>query len=93
MTTEKIEVSVVLPRHLWERLLWQAQTEQEDETTLLTRAVEQFLQQKAARLALTERLERECAELATLNFEDIGSEDEWLIIQNEALNKAEIDLA
>jgi hypothetical protein len=38
-------------------------------------------------------LQRECEALATMEFDDVGTEDEWLIIQNEALNKAEIDLA
>ena len=93
MTVEKVEVSVVLPRELWEQLLWRAQTEQKDEITLLVRAIEQFLQRETARVALVERLQRECEELATLEFDDVGTEDEWLIIQNEALNKAEVDLA
>jgi len=92
MTVDNVKVSVSLPRALWEQLLWQAQTEQKDKTTLLVRAIEQFLRQEAARLALTERLQRECEELATLDFDDVGTEDEWLIIQNEALYKAEIDL-
>jgi hypothetical protein len=93
MTTEKVEVSLVLPRDLWEQLLERAQTGQEDETALMIRAIDQFLQQEATRIALAERLQRECEELATMEFDDIGTEDEWLIIQNEALNKAEIDLA
>ena len=93
MTVEKVQVSLVLPRDLWEQLLGRAQAEQKDETTLLIRAIEQFLQQEAAKMAMTERLQRECEELATMEFDDVGTEDEWLIIQNEALNKAEVDLA
>ena len=91
MTMEKIEVSVILPRMLWEQLLQWAQTEHENETTLLTRAIEQFLQQEADKLALTKRLERECEELAKMEFDDVGTEDEWLIVQNEALNDAEVN--
>lgn len=93
MTIEKIQVSLVLPRDLWEQFLDRAQAEQKDETVLMARAIEQFLQQEAARLATAERLQRECEELATMEFDDVGTEDEWLIIQNEALNKAEFDLA
>lgn len=93
MTIEKIQVSLVLPRDLWEQFLDRAQAEQKDETVLMARAIEQFLQQEAARLATAERLQRECEELATMEFDDVGTEDEWLIIQNEALNKVEVDLA
>jgi hypothetical protein len=93
MTVEKVQVSLVLPRDLWEQLLGRAQAEQKDETTLMIRAIEQFLHQEVARIAMAERLQRECEALATMEFDDVGTEDEWLIIQNEALNKAEIDLA
>jgi hypothetical protein len=89
---ENVEISVTLPRVLWEQLLSRAKTEQENETTLLVRAIEQFLREEATRLALAERLERECEELAKMEFDDVGSEDEWLIVQNEALNNAEVDL-
>jgi len=92
MTMENVEISVTLPRVLWEQLLSRAKTEQENETTLLVRAIEQFLREEATRLALAERLERECEELAKMEFDDVGSEDEWLIVQNEALNNAEVDL-
>jgi predicted transcriptional regulator len=88
---EKVEVSVTLPRMLWERLLQWAQTEHENETTLLTRAIEQFLRQEADKLALTKRLERECEELAKMEFDDVGTEDEWLIVQNQALNDTEVN--
>jgi hypothetical protein len=46
-----------------------------------------YLQQEAAKIARAERLQRECEELASLEFDDVGTEDEWLIIQNEALVK------
>lgn len=91
MTMENVEVSVKLPRVLWEQLLQWAQIEHENETTLLTRAIEQFLRQEADKLALAKRLERECEELAKLEFDDVGTEDEWLIIQNEALNDTEVN--
>jgi hypothetical protein len=91
MTVENVEVSVKLPRVLWEQLLQWAQIEHEDETTLLTRAIEQLLRQEADKLAIAKRLEQECAELANLEFDDVGTEDEWLIIQNEALNNTEVD--
>jgi hypothetical protein len=78
---------------LWEQLLGQAQSEHRDETSLMIRAIEQYLQQETAKIARAERLQRECEELANLEFDDVGTEDEWLIIQNEALAKAEIDLA
>ena len=90
MTIENIEVTVTLPRVLWEQLLQWAQSEQENETTLLTRAIEQYLRQEADKLALAERLDRECEAIAKLEFDDVGTEDEWLIIQNEALNDAEV---
>lgn len=93
MTVEKVQISLVLPRDLWEQLRGQAQAEQKDETTLMVRAIEQFLQQEAARVTTAERLQRECEELATMEFDDVGTEDEWLIIQNEAPHKAEVDLA
>ncbi len=70
MTMENVEVSVTLPRMLWEQLLQRAQTEHENETTLLTRAIEQFLRQEADKLALAKRLERECEELALMEFDD-----------------------
>ncbi len=91
MTMENVEVSVTLPRVLWEQLLQWAQTERENETALLTRAIEQFLRQEADKLALAKRLERECEELAKMEFDDVGTEDEWLVIQNEALNNAEVN--
>jgi hypothetical protein len=93
MAIEKVQISLVLPRDLWEQLLGRAQAEQKDETSLMIRAIEQFLQHEAARIARAERLQRECEELATLEFDDVGTEEEWLIIQNEALNNAEVDLA
>ena len=91
MTMEKVEVSVTLPRMLWEQLLQWAQAEHENETILLTRAIEQFLRQEVDKLALTKRLERECEELAKMEFDDVGTEGEWLIVQNEALNDAEVN--
>lgn len=91
MAIESVEVSVKLPRVLWEQLLQWAQTEHENETALVTRAIEQFLRQEADRSALAKRLERECEELARMEFDDVGSEDEWLIIQNEALNDVEVN--
>jgi hypothetical protein len=93
MTVEKVQISLVLPRDLWEQLLGRAQAEQKDETSLMIRAIEQFLQQEATTIARAERLQRECEELAMMEFDDVGTEEEWLIIQNEALNKAEVDLA
>lgn len=87
MVSEKVDVAVTLPRVLWEALLGRAQSEHKDETTLLVRAIEQFLQQ-----ATTEQLARECAELAELEFEDVGTEDEWLVVQNEALHNVEAAL-
>jgi len=90
---ERVEVSVTLPRTLWEQLLWQAQSEKKDETTMLICAIEQFLRQEAPKSTLTERLQRECRELAVMEFDDVGTEDEWLIVQNQALAKAEINLA
>jgi hypothetical protein len=93
MTVEKVQVSLVLPRDLWEQLLGRAQAEQKDETSLMIRVIEQFLQQEATRIARAERLQRECEELAMMEFDDVGTEGEWLILQNEALNKAEVDLA
>lgn len=46
MNTENVEMSVLLPRNLWEQLHGYAQMEQVEETSLLIRAVEQFLQQE-----------------------------------------------
>ena len=64
------------------------QTEHENETILLTRAIEQFLRQEAGRLAVAKRFEQECEELAKIEFDNVGTEGEWLIIQNEALTDA-----
>ena len=52
MSSEKIEVAVTLPCELWEALVWRAQTEQEHETGLLVRAIEQFLHQAVSRQTL-----------------------------------------
>ncbi len=92
MSSEKIEVAVSLPRDLWKELVWRAQTEQEHETDLLVRAIEQFLHQAVSRQTLAQQLRRECAELATIAFDDVGTEDEWLVVQNEALHKTEAAL-
>lgn len=93
MTIEKVELSVAVPYALWEQLHWQAQAAQENETTLLIRALSQFLQQEASKVALAERLRQECEELAALDFQDVGTEAEWLVIQNEALHNTEVDWA
>lgn len=92
MISEKIDVAVTLPRNLWDALLGRAQTEHEDETTLLVRAIERFLQQTADEQTVAQQLKRECAELATLDFDDIGTEEEWLVVQNEALHSVEVAL-
>ncbi len=42
---------------------------------------------------MAERLQRECEELAAMEFDDVGTEEEWLIIQNEALIYSELLLA
>ena len=91
MTVENIEISVMLPRLLWEQLLSRAKTEDENESTLLVQAIEKFLREETSKLVQIERLERECKELATMEFGDVGSEDEWLIVQNEALHNVEAD--
>jgi len=92
MSSEKIEVAVTLPRELWEELLWRAQAEQEHETDLLVRAIEQFLHQAASRQTIAQQLRRECEALAALDFDDVGTEDEWLVVQNEALHQTEAAL-
>ena len=89
MISEHIDVAVTLPRRLWEALVGQAQSEQETETTMLVRAIEQLLQQTTIEQTATQQLARECAELATLTFDDVGTEDEWLVVQNEALHNTE----
>ena len=45
----------------------------------MIRAMEQFLQQEVDRTAMAERLQREMEELATMEFDDVGTEDEWQI--------------
>ncbi len=82
---EEVQVSMTLPQTLWEQLLGRAQATKVDEAALVIRAVEQFLQQETANQALAERLAHECEELATMEFDDVGTEDEWLVVQNEAL--------
>ncbi len=86
MTVDKVEVSVRLPRLLWEQVRQWAKTEQADEATLLTRAIEQFLRQEEDRLTRAEQLARECETLATMTFDDVGDEEAWLIVQNEQFN-------
>jgi hypothetical protein len=89
MISEEIDVAFTLPRNLWEAFVGRAQSEQEPESMLLVRAIEQFLQQTAIVQATTQQLARECAELAQLDFNDVGTEEEWLVIQNEALHNTE----
>lgn len=92
MITEQIEVSLAFPRTLWEQLLWQAQTTEVEEAALLIRAVEEYLQREATKSALNERLRRECEVLASMEFDDVGTEEEWLVVQNEALFSTESNL-
>ena len=92
MLTENIEISLTLPRALWEQLHHQAQTTHADEATLLIHVLEQFLQQAAEKQALVERFQLECDELAKIEFDDVGTEDEWLIVQNEALHLVEAEM-
>jgi hypothetical protein len=68
MSTENIEVSVKLPRVLWEKLLQRADIGQESETILLTKAIEQFLKDEANKLQLAERLAQECEALAEMEL-------------------------
>ncbi|MEW5985937.1 MAG: hypothetical protein AB1791_04830 [Chloroflexota bacterium] len=44
-------------------------------------------EQEATNQALAEQLRRECDELALMEFDDVGTEDEWLVVQNEALHR------
>ena len=83
---DTVQVSMVLPRLLWQQLQGQAQSTKVNESTLLIRAVEQFLQQESMRLAQNERLAQECEALAMMTFDDVGTEEEWLAIQNGALD-------
>lgn len=92
MSSAEIDVAVTLPRLLWEALQDRAQSEHKDETTLLVRAIEQLLEQTTTPQMMEQQLARECAELATLEFDDVGTEDEWLVVQNEALHTAEAAL-
>ncbi len=92
MVSEEIDVAVTLPRVLWEALQGRAQSEHKDETTLLVRAIEQLLEQTTTQQLMEQQLARECAELAKLEFDDVGAEEEWLVVQNEALHSAETAL-
>ncbi|MCE7987999.1 MAG: hypothetical protein DYG89_43090 [Caldilinea sp. CFX5] len=92
MYSEEIDVAVTLPRALWEALQDRAQSEHKNETTLLVRAIEQLLEQTTTQQMMEQQLARECAELAGLEFDDVGTEDEWLVVQNEALHTAEATL-
>lgn len=78
MLGEQVELQVAVPRTMWEVLHHRAQTEHADETTLLLRALEQFLHQSKNQQNLKDQLAQECEELATLTFDDIGTDDEWL---------------
>lgn len=78
MLTPQVDMVITVPQDLWEAVRRRAQSEHEDENTLLIRAIKRFLQQTTA-----EQLARECAELAELKFADVGTEDEWLVLQNE----------
>lgn len=91
MISEEIDVAVTLPRNLWEAFIGRAQSEQAAESALLVRALEQFLQQPTDQ-SITEQLAQECAELAKLDLTDVGTEDEWLVVQNEALYNTETAL-
>jgi hypothetical protein len=93
MTIKTVDVSIKLPSALWNQFLYQARLKKENETSLLTRAITQFLEEEKTKASLAERLGQECDELAKLTFDDIGTEDEWLFLQNEALNLSEIDFS
>ncbi|MBC8235015.1 hypothetical protein H8E77_36180 [bacterium] len=41
--------------------------------------------QAAEHEKLKERLTKECRQLAVMNFDDIGTDEEWTRVQNEAL--------
>lgn len=92
MVEEQVEMHVTVPRPVWETLQLRAQTEQTDETALLLRALEQFLHQPTTAQALQDKLARECEELANLTFTDIGTEDEWLVVENQALLQTEAQM-
>jgi len=62
---DTVQVSMVLPRLLWQQLQGQAQNE---------------------------RLAQECEALAMMTFDDVGTEEEWLDLQNEALHRFENEL-
>ena len=42
-------------------------------------------EQAAEREKLNQRLTEECRQLAAMNFDDIGTDEEWTRVQNEAL--------
>lgn len=89
---DNIEVSIKLPRLLWTQLLSQAKTADIDESILLAQAVENFLAHEATKIAIAEQLSQECKLLAEMDFDDIGAEEEWLGVQNEALAGFETEL-
>lgn len=92
MMSEQVELNVTVPRIVWQALHDRAQTERADESALLLRALEQFLYQSTARHQLDDQLARECEQLAHLVIDDIGTDDEWLVVQNQALLQAETEL-
>ena len=46
-------------------------------------------EQDAEREKLNRRLKEECRQLAAMNFDDIGTDEEWTKVQNEALSALE----
>ena len=46
---------------------------------------ELLLEQTVEREKLNQRLTEECRQLAAMNFDDIGTDEEWTRVQNEAL--------
>ncbi|MEZ4513367.1 MAG: hypothetical protein R3C62_15980 [Chloroflexota bacterium] len=89
---DDIEVSIKLPRVLWAQLVSQAKTADIDESILLAQAVENFLANEAKKIVVAEQLSQECDLLAGMSFDDIGTEEEWLLVQNEALTGFETEL-
>ena len=82
------QISITIPFNLWEQLHAHAHINNVGETILLIQAVEEFLQ----RCTMQKRLESECDQLAMMTFDDVGTDDEWLAIENEALEQFEMAL-
>ena len=76
MKATKTRISVTIPPELAQILEEVAETDKISKSKIVERSLKEMMD---------DRMAREARELAAMTFDDLPSEDEWLIIQNETL--------